>query len=239
MKRFIKLIILIIISLSVYFIYNCKTDSKINYVSLGDGFAVGLNSYQANSYGYNAYIRDYLKKNNLLNNYNFSFAYEDMMINDLKKDILINVHDEENNNIRQVLRQANLLTISVGINDLIYQKEINYSLTELNIDRVLTKIVDNLNDTLKEVRKYYQGKIYLVGYYNFYPQNSVERKLLNELNNNYQQLNGKNNIIFIDNSNLNTNLSNYLENPNSFYPNTAGYSQIFNNILKNLIIEKQ
>lgn len=230
MKRTIKLIILIAMSLSVYFIYNKKEGEKINYVSIGDGFSLGLNSYQEPSYGYNDYLKDYLKNNNLLNSYN-KFSYEEMMTTDLKKDILINIHQNSGKSIKEVLREADLLTISVGINDFIYKINTNYIYNSKKMDKVLTKIVDNLNSSMKEIRKYYKKDIYIVGYYNFYPQNSVERTKLNQLNRKIKSYCKKHNIIFVDNSNLNNNLTNYLENPNSIYPNINGYKEIFNNII--------
>ncbi len=234
MKRSIKLLILIIISLSVYFIYNSKKEIKINYVSIGDGFARGINSYHDISYGYSDYIRDYLKKSNKLGEYN-NFSYEDMMTKDLYKDILINIHNEDNN-IRRALREANILTISVGINDLIYEINNNNPQTNSSKEKILTKIVDKLDADIKEIRKYYQGSIYLVGYYNFYPQNSVERNLLDNLNRKYQQFCGKNNLIFIDNHNLDNKIFNYLENPYCFYPNINGYEKIYLNIIENINI---
>lgn len=233
MKKSIKLLILIILSSSVYFIYNLKKEVKINYVSIGDGFATGINSYHNISYGYNDYLKDYFKKKDILGKYD-NFSYEDMMTKDIKKDILININDKDKNNIRRTLREANLLTISVGINDLIYEIDVNNPQTNSTKEKILTKIVDKLDEDIKEIKKYYHGPIYLVGYYNFYPQNSVERNMLNELNKKYQQFCGNNNIIFIDNHNLDTKLYNYLENPNSFYPNVNGYEIIYKNILDSI-----
>lgn len=232
MKKLIKLLILIILSLSVYFIYNSKKDTKINYVSIGDGFASGINSYHEKSYGYSDYIKDYLKKQKLLGSYS-NFSYEDMMTKDIQKDIMINIHNKKDN-IKRALREANLLTISVGINDLIYEMNINNIDSKHFQEKILTKIVERLELDIKEIRKYYKKDIYLIGYYNFYQQNSVERILLDNLNRKYQQFCGKNNIIFIDNHNLDNRLFNYLENSDCFYPNINGYEQIYKNILEEL-----
>lgn len=232
MKKILKLLILLVLSLSVYFIYNYNKEEKINYVSIGDGFANGINPYHQVSYGYSDYLKDYLKKEKLLGKYS-NFSYEDMMTKDIKKDIIINVHNN-NDNIKRALREANLLTISVGINDLIYEISVNDIESSSQQNKILTKIVDKLEKDIKEIRKYYSGEIYLIGYYNFYPQNSVERKILNKLNQKYQQFCGKNNIIFINNCSLDNKLFNYLENPYSFYPNTNGYEQIYENIIREM-----
>ncbi len=234
MKKYLKIIFLFIIIIAIYIIYNQENKTKITYISIGDGFAVGLNSYQEPSYGYDDYLKDELSQKNLLNNYYSSFSYNDMRISDLHKDLLLNAHDEDNNNIRQALRESNLLTISVGINDLIYQMTINSPLTETNINKILTEIVDNLAITIDEIKHYYKNDIYLVGYYNFYPHNSVERKILDKLNSEYKEYCTKNNIYFVDNENLNSNLDQYLDNPNSIYPNVRGYKKIYSNISSKL-----
>ena len=115
-----------------------------------------------------------------------------------------------------------------------YEMDVNNMESPRIQDKILTKIVDKLEEDIKEIRKYYQKDIYLIGYYNFYPQNSVERTLLDKLNKKYQQFCGKNNIVFIDNHNLDNKLFNYLENQNSFYPNINGYEQIYKNILEEI-----
>lgn len=231
MKKIIKLIILLIVCLSIYYIYLYQNNNKINYTSIGDGFAAGVNSFSDKNYGYSNYISDNLKEEGILKNSYLNFTSKDMTINDLKNMVLLNYHDQEQNNIKQVLRETQILTISVGINDLIYKMNSENIITNYQKEKILTEIVDKLDLTIQEIRKYYKYNIYLVGYYNFYPQNSVERKLLEELNNRYKEYSNKNNIIFVDNKNMNNSLFTYLDNPNNFYPNISGYRKIANNIL--------
>lgn len=235
MKKLIKLFILIIISLSVYFIYNLKDTSTIIYTSLGDGFADGINSYGDKNYGYSNYISDNLKKEESLNRSYLNFTSKDMTINDLRSLILLNIHDNNQNNIRQVLRETDLLTISVGINDLIYKMNVENITTNHQKEKIITEIVDNLDITLQELQKYYQKNIYLIGYYNFYPQNSVERKMLESLNSKLKEYSMKNNLIFVDNSNMDKSLFLYLDNPNSIYPNIDGYKKISYNIWSKML----
>ncbi len=236
MNKKIKLLILIVLSLSVYFVYKSHDSNMINYVSLGDGFAKGMNSYQQPSYGYSDYLKNYLDSKYKLESYNDSFSYQDMMTRDIKKDIIINTHDNNHNSIKFILREANLLTISVGINDFIYEIDVNKPLTDYKKEKIVTKIVDNFAADIKEIKKYYKNDIYVIGYYNFYPQNSVERNLFNKLNIAYKEYCEKNELIYVDNNNINKSLSNYLENPESFYPNVNGYEAIYKNILKKLEI---
>lgn len=231
-KKHIKMIIFLIVCILTFLIYQKFQDKRVTYTSIGDGFASGLNSFQDKSYGYSDYLKDYLEKKDLLKNYYPNFSYSDMTVKDLYKDILLNAHDENNNNIRQVLRESNLLTVSVGINDLIYKMDVDKNISEYRKKKIIEEIITNFDRVIEEIRKYYQNDIIVIGYYNFYPQNSVERILLNDLNSGLKEYSEKNNLTFVDNSNLNSNLDDYLDNPNIFYPNYRGYEKIFTNICR-------
>lgn len=231
-KNHIKIIIFLVVCILTFLIYQKYQDKRVTYTSIGDGFASGINSFNDQSYGYSDYLKDYLEEKDILKNYYPNFSYSDMTIKDLYKDILLNAHDQENNNIRQVLRESNLLTISVGINDLIYQMDVNKNISKYQQKKIIEEIVENFDRAIEEIRKYYQNNIIIIGYYNFYPQNSVERNLLDNLNSGLKEYSEKNHLVFVDNSNLNTSLDEYLDNPNIFYPNYRGYEKIFNNICR-------
>ena len=62
MKRVIKLSILILISLSVYFIYQETNHKNIKILVLGDSLSLGINSYGIKEYGDVDYYKDYLVK---------------------------------------------------------------------------------------------------------------------------------------------------------------------------------
>ena len=47
-----KLIGFILLLLIIYFIYISFHDNKVNYLSIGDSLAVGVNAYNERSYGY-------------------------------------------------------------------------------------------------------------------------------------------------------------------------------------------
>lgn len=231
-KKHIKFLVLILTCILVYAIYN-DNPPKVNYISLGDGFAEGINSYNAKDYGYNMYLRDYLKKNQKLHTYYQNFSYQECTIRDIYKDILINKKDQNGVNLKQALRDSNLLTISVGLNDLFYENRINTQLTESEQKQILKKINQDLNQMYQTIRKYYKFDIYVIGYYNFFPHNSVEKRMLEALNKELEELSTKKRVKYINVDNLN---NNYLENPNSFYPNSQGYQKIYQQILKDLDI---
>ena len=57
-----KIIFILILFLSCYFIYNLTIDSKINYLTIGDSLSSGINIYGIKQYGYSDYVKDYLKE---------------------------------------------------------------------------------------------------------------------------------------------------------------------------------
>ena len=68
-----KIILVLIIFIACYFIYNLTIDKKVSYLTLGDILSKGTNEYGVSNNGYSNYIRDYLKdkyipKNNYLSN---------------------------------------------------------------------------------------------------------------------------------------------------------------------------
>ena len=103
-KKHLKLIVFILTFLAIYLIYIGVGNKKIIYTSLGDGFASGLNPYLNNDYAYRDFLADYFKKKNQLRKFYNGFPDDNMMIKDLKNDILINIKDKDNHNLKQVLR---------------------------------------------------------------------------------------------------------------------------------------
>ena len=68
MYKKLKLLTLILLSLSVYFIYNKENKNNLIYITIGDSLSLGENSYGGINYGYSDYFKDYLKKENKLPN---------------------------------------------------------------------------------------------------------------------------------------------------------------------------
>ena len=62
MKKLLKLLLLLLLNISVYFIYNSTKNSVYTITSLGDGVSVGINSYAIDDYSYADYYRDFKLK---------------------------------------------------------------------------------------------------------------------------------------------------------------------------------
>lgn len=236
-----KLIIFILIVLFIFFTYFFFKDEKLNYVSLGDSVAAGHNPYGQLGYGYTDYIKDYLESNNKLKDY-ANFAVSGYMtkdvINDIKNNREITI-DNRTRNIREVLRESNVVTISIGAND--FMSGITLNSLDLNdIDKYLKKIdgvSQDIDETLKIVREYAKQDIIVIGYYNPFPilykTNTTKiDNLFNYADRKYIEICDKYDINFLSVYDLFKNNSKFLPNPFDIHPNIDGYKAIGNELIK-------
>lgn len=232
MKKKLKLIVLILTVASTYIIYNLNNQNNITYISLGDSLSLGENSYGATNYGYSDYFKDYLEKNNLLSIYNKTYTSKTKTISDLYKDVLLEdltTVDNSSYNLKRLLRDSEILSLSIGLNDIIFEYNLkNTPLTDYEEDRIINKIFDNYKNLLKEIKKYYHYKIYVIGYYQ---ANSKYDSLIKKLNIKYKNYCKEVEDIYIDTTFLSKNKI-YFDNPSSYYPNNQGYKEISKKMIR-------
>ena len=219
-----KIIFTIILFLSCYLIYTLTNNNNLNYVTLGDSLSKGVTPYFANGYGYSNYIVDYLKKNNKLNSYNDDFTGVDYRITDLIN--LININYETNNQtINQAINSADIITISVGMQELYYKINTN----DTNIYTYIDKMLEDTEELFTLIRKNNNKKIYMLGYYN---TKNTNQDLFNYANIKLKEICQKNKITYIDTQSIFYKNTTYFENPNSFNPNLQGYYKIYEKIIE-------
>lgn len=225
MHKKIKLVILILLTSSVYFIYNFTNKSNITYITLGDSISLGENSYGAISYSYSDYFKDYLEKNDKLAFYDKSYTSKNKTITELYNDLLIEetmTINNPNHNIRRMLSDADIVSLSIGLNDIILEVNRENYITEYKENRIVEEIANKYKKLINEIRKYYKNTLYVIGYY----ENGTKYdNILKKLNEKYKNICQKNNDIFIDTTILSKN-EKYFNNPNSYYPNANGYKEI-------------
>ena len=229
-KKHYKLIITIIVIFLIFLIFKLNNKNDQSYLSLGDGFALGKNSYGQIDYGYSDYFKDYLSENDYLNRYIKSFSTENMTITNLIDNIKVNKKiklNKQEYNLKQTLRESTILTLSIVLNDLIYQMTLSEDLTESNINKIIENIEKDFNKLIIEIKKYYQYDIYVVGYYSV-NNNSNLNKGIRKLNNIYR--NNKD-VIYIDTYTIFKNNENYRSRKQSIYPNNRGYEAIATKII--------
>ncbi len=219
-----KIIFTIILFLSCYLIYTLTNNNNLNYVTLGDSLSKGVTPYFANGYGYSNYIVDYLKKNKKLNSYNDDFTSIDYRITDLIN--LININYETNNQtINQAIHSADIITISVGMQELYYKINTN----DTNIYTYIDKMLEDTEELFTLIRKNNSKKIYMLGYYN---TKNTNQDLFNYANIKLKEICQKNKITYIDTQSIFYKNTTYFENPNSFNPNLQGYYKIYEKIIE-------
>ncbi|MBQ9071954.1 MAG: SGNH/GDSL hydrolase family protein [Bacilli bacterium] len=209
-----KIILTVIVFLIVFLIYSFNVSEKIYYVSIGDYLSYGINNFDRVDNNYSSNIKEKYK-NNLDNYVNYS-SIDDYRVMDLVNDINYNKTLTFNNKeykLQNLLIKANLLTISIGMNDLIYKKNITYDY----IDQLLSDI-DGL---LSLIRKYNKDEIYFLSFYDIINN----KEFIEYSNDKLKDICNKNNIKFVDISNL----DNYILK--GIYPSNDGYTYITEQIL--------
>ena len=167
---------------------------------------------------------DYLKKNNKLNSYNDDYTGVDYRITDLIN--LININYETNNQtINQAIHSADIITISVGMQELYYKINTN----DTNIYTYIDKMLEDTEELFTLIRKNNNKKIYMLGYYN---TKNTNQDLFNYANIKLKEICQKNKITYIDTQSIFYKNTTYFENPNSFNPNLQGYYKIYEKIIE-------
>ncbi len=235
-KKHYKLIIFLLVILMIFLIYKANHNHYFNYTSLGDGYALGINSYGEIDYGYSDFIKDKLQKEKKLKLYIKDFSDKNQSVERLYETIVTNEKITVNNierNIKQILRESDLITMTVGLNDLVYHIAITPNMNEYELNKIVSDIEENLEKLIKEIKKYYPKKIYIIGYPEIPIQNTYIREGIKKLNTSYQKIDE---ISYISTSEIVT--SKDFLNPNSIFPSKEAYEKISKEVLKKLAKEK-
>lgn len=232
-----KIIVIVVILLSIFFIYLNTIDKKVYYLALGDSIAAGVNASGTDNYGYSDYIKTYLENRDLLETYINEFAVSGYRSIDLKRDIEDNKKltiNDKNITLKNALIKADIVTLSIGANDFFYYLNANY-----------TDVYDHINESLNDVenlfklvREYCKEDIIVVGYYT--PFESHEKidtmdKIIKFANKKLEELCNEYDMYFVDVFEL-FKENPYLPNPNDIHPSIEGYEAISKEIIK--VIDK-
>lgn len=249
--KFKKILLLLLIIFLIFIVYKLGFDNKINYVALGDSISLGQGPYGEISYGYTDCIADYLENNHILKNYNKQYSKSGNKIEDIIDYINTDktISFDENINIKRILRESDLVTISVGINDFLEEFNILNINNDLKGKDQLYKEIDKLSIEFEKmlilIKKYAKSNIIVVGYYNPYPNSTIYKNEIDKLvkygNKIIKNISEKNKVQFIDIFSEFNNQKKYLPNPSDFHPNTSGYRAIFYKIkpiIDNIFIKK-
>jgi lysophospholipase L1-like esterase len=224
-------------------------DNKVYYLALGDSLAAGQNPYKGISYGYTDYVSDYLRSKNKLSFYTKKFAVSGYRTTDLINDINQNKYviiDNKKVTIKHALTKADVITLSIGANDLFYKLGItNIDLTyynTANLNKYVDEVILDIEKLIVLIKKYCKEDIILVGYYNpLWSMRKIYAKDLDHVfvyaNEQLKQISKKYNLYFADIHKLFEQNIEFLPNPLDIHPSNEGYSAISKEIVK-IIDEK-
>lgn len=223
-----KIIFIIILFLSCYIIYSLTYDDKFNYLTIGDSLSLGVNNYGIKQYGYSDYVRDYLRENNKLKNYDNTFTDANYRITDLLKMTLYNEVKSVNGkdfSFNRLLKNADIITLSIGMNELYYKLKINDS----NVYNYMNGLLNDMELLLKHINKFNHKKVFVLGYYNVL--NCQDE--INYINTKLKFIVESEGFEYIDLSNVFDNNPKFFDKNDSFIPNNDGYFKI-----SQIIVEK-
>lgn|SRR5574344_233301 len=181
-----KAIFLLLVIISVFLIFLFLQDKKVYYLVLGDDI-----SDSNEKYNYSDYLKGYLDNKNKLEVY-VNAAKKDYKVTDLTSDINNNIKINDKT-IKNALIKADILTLSLGYNDVIINLENNdvYKNNEL-----INKYLLSLNNLFVLLRQYCKENIIFIGNYNIVSTKYDSNILY--LNNMSKELCDKYNIYYID-----------------------------------------
>ena len=177
MTKLQKLIVLIVLSLSVYIVYQKTNNSKYKILNIND------NTNKKNSYIY-YYEKELLKtkKEVIIDN---NYSKKNQTINNLLFTI------KNTSEIKAQLINTDQLIISLGYNDLLF----NIAISEKDLNKIINDIEKDFNRTIREIRKYYHKPIIVIGYPSTKTNNNFLNQGLKKLN---KRLRKNQNIEYID-----------------------------------------
>ena len=196
-----KILIIGIIVLSVFIIYLTTLDKKVYYLALGDEISLGLTSNGYYEKNYTEYIKEYLEEKNLLERYINEYTTQGYRITDIINDINNNREIEDTNTtIKNALIKADLITLSIGTNDIISKIEdinklnnIDYNKFKKNID----SIIKDMENLLEQIRNYCKEDIILIGIY-INTNNKKINEIIKLANDKFEEISNKYNIEYVN-----------------------------------------
>lgn len=217
-----------IVILSVFLIYLTLLDKSISYLALGDFLTVGVTAETPKNYSFADYVYEYLEEKNVVDEYIKDFADNTYRTTDLIRDIKDNKQIEIDGKIRTLknaLIKADLLTVTVGTNDVISIMSSENS--NSNFYDYLDSILVDMEELFGLLRQYCKEDIIVIGYYNPYFGNKKYDSAFSYMNTKVNYLSQKYNIRYVDIYDLYASNLDFLPVINDIHPSSKGYSSIF------------
>ncbi|WP_261131747.1 S-layer homology domain-containing protein [Bacillus sp. Marseille-Q3570] len=244
--------IFIILLFSPQIPISAEENNALNYVSLGDSVAFGIDHQNEPTpiMGYFGLLAAQLKQINLLGDLPNNFAKPGYKTDDVLKDIQDNVPLKEGSNIliQPSIQNADIITISVGANDVLSYVEIDkstgtVSFKEEEIAEALVGVGQNLGTIIAQIRTMNpEASIYVMGYYNAFPHlpNTEQEKVkaaLNQLNAVIHEVAAATHSTYVSTAeSFEADPTKFVPNPANIHPNMDGYYAIANDFWSRMFV---
>jgi len=225
-----KIILILLLFLSCYIIYQFTKNNNIYYLSIGDSLAVGTTQNGSIGYGYSDYIKDYLKESNKLKGYNKAFTNNNYRITDLLRIIQYNETikiDNQEISLTRLIKKADIITLSIGMNELYYKLNSNTD----NIYSYMNQMLSDIKRLLEHINYFNHKKVFVLNYYNVTGNNY---DIFSYLNYELKELVLEEGFEYIDLTNIFDNNPTFFKNNSSFIPNNEGYQKISQIVLEKI-----
>ena len=196
-----KILVLGVIITSIFLIYLTTIDKKVYYVSLGDEISLGMTKEGYYEKSYPIYVKEYLEEKNKLETFIDDYEIQGYRITDLINDINNNKEVEETNKtIKNALIKSDLITLSIGTNDIISKINTEKTLTKIDYNRLyknIDEITQDLDKLLELIREYCKEDIILIGI-NINTEDEKLNEIINYANEKFKETSKKNKIYYLD-----------------------------------------
>lgn len=218
----------------------------IDYLALGDSLTVGISPYNELGRSYADFLADGLYAKGDLKSFNKGFSYPGYKTTDVLSDIQQNVTKdilgigsvEKTATLQQSIKDAELITISAGANDILPLLKQDQTTGKMIVDqmelvRTLQQIGANYKAIMVQISQLNpDAQVYVMGYYNPFPYMSEDlqpmlNQLLTTLNKTIATgLGGTQAILVPTGDAIAVDYKTYLPNPENIHLSEAGYKVI-------------
>lgn len=219
--------------------------APINYLALGDSLAAGITPGNQLGKSYTDFLAEDLTKQDVLKSSNKGFAYPGYKTDDVLKDFemdstkpIVGIgHQDKMATLHQSVKDANLITLTIGANDVLPQFTFDETGTPMfnsqELQASLTKVAVNTQKILAKVYALNpDAQVYVMGYYNPFPYLSPQHQpmvdqLLLTLNGTIKKGMTGTPAIFVETAKqIAEDPYTYLPNPENIHLSEAGYKVV-------------
>ena len=226
-----KLLVVFFFSAIILFIlYKNIKDNKYYYLAIGDALSKGKDSFNNYSNSYVDYYYEYLTKTRTNVALNKDYQQEDIRIKDLTN--LIN-DTSSNNTLSQAIRKADVITISIGSEELFSKLRSTKDLSNKEIYEYIDNMFKDMKNLIKTIRKLNKNDIFIIGYYNPLKDNNQLNTIFSYINDKFLDLEYTLKIKYVEIYNeFNKQGYKYIPNINNSFPTQDAYYYIYEQIKK-------